>query len=276
MKKYEAVSRKETKGFSTEEIRENFLIESIFKKDEIVYNYSYYDRVIIGGAMPGSKTLEFKLSKELGVDFFLQRREIGLINIGGDGVITIDGKTFDLTHNDGIYIGPGKKKVTIKSNVATKPMKLYFMSTPGLIEHPTTIIEFKKAKPLPMGADETLNKRTIYQYFHPATCKTNQLLMGMTVLEKGSVWNTMPCHTHERRMEAYFYFDMEPETRVFHMHGEPTETRHIIMKNEEAILSPPWSIHAGVATNKYAFIWAMAGENQTFTDMQAVKMEELK
>lgn len=276
MKKFEAISRKEAQSMNTEEIRNNFLIDGIFVNDEIKYNYSYCDRIIVGGAMPVEKELSFDMAGEIGVEYFLERREIGFINIGGAGYITVDGEKFELNERDGIYVGQGNKEVKIGSTNKDNPMKLYFMSTSAMKHCKTVKIEFSQAKPLHLGDQASLNKRTIYQYVHPNVCESNQLLMGMTLLEPGNVWNTMPTHTHERRMETYFYFNMKEETRMFHMMGEPKETRHVIMKNEQAIISPSWSIHGGVATGEYAFIWAMAGENQTFSDMQAVPMEELK
>lgn len=276
MKKFYAISSQETKKLNTQEIRDNFLVPNIFKSDEVTYNYTYYDRTIIGGVMPVKKTVQFHLSKELGVEYFLQRRELGLINIGGEATICVDDIKYKINSRDGLYVSQGTKKITVKSNDVKNPAKIYFMSVPGLIAYPTTKINIADSQPLHLGQLKQSNKRTIYKYFHPDTCKTNQLLMGMTLLEPNNMWNTMPPHTHERRMEAYLYFNINTENRVFHFMGQENETRHIVVANEEAVISPSWSLHSGVGTGEYAFIWAMAGENQTFTDMQNIAIKNLK
>lgn len=269
-------SPSEGKILDTEGLRKNFLIEKVFNNDEITMVYSHSDRMITGSAMPVNKTLVLESGEETGTDFFLQRRELGVINIVGDGEIIVDGKSYDMVSKDGLYIGAGNKKVEFKSKSNSNPAKFYINSSPAHKEYPTVHIAFANTNPVKLGEMKTSNKRTIYQYVHPKVCQSCQLVMGMTVLEEGCVWNTMPCHTHERRMEVYLYFNMDKNTRVFHLMGRPDETRHIVMKNEQAVISPSWSIHAASATSSYTFIWGMAGENQTFDDMQMVDLETIK
>ncbi len=266
----------DSKKYNTEELRKHYLVEEIFVDDNIELTYSHVDRIIFGGIKPVYKELVLEAGKGMGVDYFLERRELGLINIGGSAIVTIDGVEYKLNKRDGLYVGKGNKEVKFKSVNAEDPAKLYVNSVPAHKEYKTVKIEIEKANPVRLGDAKSLNKRTIYQYVHPNVCESCQLLMGMTVLEEGSAWNTMPCHTHERRMEVYFYFDMDENTRVFHLMGEPTETRHIVMKNEQATISPSWSIHAGVGTSNYTFIWGMCGENQTFDDMDHISMDTLK
>lgn len=266
----------DSKKYTTEELRKHYLVEEIFSKDNICLAYSHVDRIIFGGVMPINEILKLTAGKEMGVDFFLERREMGVINVGGEGTITLDGKEFEMKSQDGIYIGMGIKEVTFKSKDSLNPAKFYINSVPAHKSYPTVKIDIKDANPVRLGDEANLNKRTIYQYVHPNVCKSCQLLMGLTKLEPNNAWNTMPCHTHERRMEVYFYFDMKEDTRVFHFMGEVNETRHIVMKNEQATISPSWSIHSGVGTSNYTFIWGMCGENQTFDDMDHVAMADLK
>ncbi len=266
----------DSKHYVTEELRNHYLISKVFIKDEISFTYSHNDRIIAGGIMPVLKKVELPNSKDLGVDFFLERREMGVINIGGKGTITLDGNKYELCNRDGMYIAQGTKEVVFESNDKNDPAKFYINSAPAHIRYETKKISLKDANAVHLGSDETLNKRTIYQFVHPDVCKSAQLVMGLTMLAPGSVWNTMPAHTHERRMEVYFYFDMKVETRVFHFMGEPHETRHLVLSNEQAIISPSWSLHSGVGTSNYTFIWGMCGENITFTDMDHIKMDELK
>lgn len=269
-------SPSEGKTLDTEGLRKNFLIEEVFKSDEITMVYSHSDRMIAGSAMPVNKTLVLESGEETGTDFFLQRRELGIINIGGDGEILVDGKSYNMSSKDGLYIGAGNKKIEFKSKSSSNPAKFYLNSTPAHTQYPTVHIQFSNANPVKLGEMKTSNKRTIYQYIHPKVCQSCQLLMGMTVLDEGCVWNTMPCHTHERRMEVYLYFNMDENTRVFHLMGRPDETRHIVIKNEQAVISPSWSIHAASATSAYTFIWGMGGENQNFDDMQMVDINTLR
>ena len=266
----------DSKKYDTKELRENYMVEEIFIDDKIELTYSHVDRIIFGGIKPVNESLKLEAGKSMGVDYFLERREMGVINVGGEGIVSIDGEEFTLNNKDGLYIGKGNKDIIFKSLNSENPAKFYINSVPAHKEYKTVKIEIEKANPVKMGDNSTLNKRTIYQYVHPNVCESCQLLMGLTILEPGSSWNTMPCHTHERRMEVYFYFDMEEDTRVIHLMGEPTETRHLIVKNEQAVISPSWSIHSGVGTSNYTFIWGMCGENQTFTDMDHIPMEVLR
>lgn len=266
----------DSKHYTTEELRKHYFIETIFVADDANLTYSHVDRIIAGGIMPVTKEVKLEGSKELGSEFFLERRELGVINIGGPGKIVVDGVEYRMNSRDGLYVGMGSKELTFSSDDAENPAKFYVNSAPAHTTYPIVKIDIEKANPVKLGSLANSNERTIFQYVHPAVCKSCQLLMGMTVLEPNNMWNTMPCHTHERRMEVYFYFNMQPETRVFHLMGEPTETRHIIVGNEQGVISPSWSIHSGVGTSNYTFIWGMVGENQTFTDMDHVAMEDLR
>ena len=266
----------DSKKYDTKQLREHYMVEEIFIDDKMELTYSHVDRIIFGGIKPVNESLKLEAGKSMGVDYFLERREMGVINVGGEGIVLIDGEEFTLNNKDGLYIGKGNRDIIFKSSNKENPAKFYINSVPAHKEYKTVKIEIEKANPVKLGDNSTLNKRTIYQYVHPNVCESCQLLMGLTILEPGSAWNTMPCHTHERRMEVYFYFDMEEDTRVIHLMGEPTETRHLIVKNEQAIISPSWSIHSGVGTSNYTFIWGMCGENQTFTDMDHISMDTLR
>lgn len=270
-----ASSNKDFVNYDTQRIRDEYHIGGLFQRDEIKLVYSHFDRIIAGSACPAEKELKLEAGKEIGAEYFLERREMGIINIGGPGKVVLDGVDYDLESRDGLYVGMGVKDVVFKSNDANNPAKFYINSGPAHTSYPTVKINIKDANPVKLGTDAELNKRTIYQFVHPNVCKSCQLVMGMTILEEGSVWNTMPAHTHDRRMEVYFYFDMDEDAMVFHLLGEPHETRHIVMRNEEATISPSWSIHSGVGTGKYTFIWGMVGENQTFTDMDHVANKDL-
>ncbi len=266
----------DSKHYTTDELRRHYLIGKVFEKDQAMLTYSHVDRIIAGGILPVDQEVRLEAGKELGADYFLERREMGVINIGGKGIVLLDGELYELENRDGLYVGMGIKEVVFKSVDRNQPAKFYINSAPAHQAYETVKIEISKANPVRTGSQENLNKRTIYQYVHPAVCKSCQLVMGMTLLEPNNAWNTMPCHTHERRMEVYFYFDMAEDTRVFHLMGEPSETRHIVMSNEQAVISPSWSIHSGVGTSNYTFIWGMCGENQTFTDMDHVAMKDLR
>ncbi|HKL95329.1 MAG TPA: 5-dehydro-4-deoxy-D-glucuronate isomerase [Haploplasma sp.] len=266
----------DSKKYDTEKLRERYLIEQVFAADEILFTYSHHDRIIAGGIMPVSKDVVLPVTKDLGTDYFLERREMGVINVGGAGYIILDGKKYDMVHKDGIYISKGIKEVVFGSVDASNPAKFWVNSSPAHKELPTVHIPHANANPRTIGDPSTLNLRTIYQYLNPAVCETCQLQMGLTELAPGNSWNTMPSHTHDRRMEVYFYFNLPADARVFHLMGEPQETRHIVMSNEQAVISPSWSIHSGVATSNYTFIWGMCGENQTYDDMDHVAMEDLK
>ena len=271
-----AVHPEQAELFDTEELREHFLIQNLFKPDQFKLIYSYFDRLIVGGACPVKPVTIDIDEKIIGAPHLLSRRELGLINIGGPGTVDIDGQKVSLASKDGLYVGMGAKELVFSSADPDNPAKFYLNCAPAHANYPTAAVSFKEAEPVEMGEVEQSNKRTIRKYIHPDGVKSCQLVMGMTTLETGSVWNTMPVHTHQRRMEAYFYFGMPDDQVVFHFMGEPTETRHIVVRNEEAVLSPSWSIHSGAGTSNYTFIWGMVGENQTFTDMDAVPMGEIK
>ena len=266
----------DVKHYTTDTLREHFLIEQVFVGDEINLVYSHNDRIIAGGALPLTKGLTLESGKELASDYFLELRELGAINVGGPGYIMLDGVRYEMNYQDGIYVGRGTKDVTFYSVDPTNPAKFYINSSPAHKTYPTVHIPLEKANKVHLGDAANLNVRTINQYVHPAVCESCQLVMGMTILAPGSVWNTMPCHTHARRMEVYFYFNMDQDNFVVHLMGEPTETRHLIVRNEQAVISPSFSIHSGVATTNYIFIWGMCGENQTFTDMDHVANKDLK
>lgn len=276
MKIYQAISEREAKTFTTEQLRENFLIESIFKTNEVHFVYTHYDRVMVGGATPTTVALSLQTYDNLKSDYFLERREIGIINVGGNGTIEVDGEGFNLSKLDALYIGKGVKDVVFKSDDANSPAQFFLLSAPAHQKFPTQKMGKEEASPVSLGTVETANERTIYKYIHRDGIQSCQVVMGLTVLKTGSVWNTMPAHVHDRRMEAYLYFDLNPEHRVFHFMGQPQETRHMLVANHQAILSPPWSIHSGAGTSNYSFIWAMAGENLDFTDMDFVKISDLK
>ncbi|MEI9477804.1 MAG: 5-dehydro-4-deoxy-D-glucuronate isomerase [Deltaproteobacteria bacterium] len=264
------------KTLDTREIQNCFLIEGLFERGNINMVYSHIDRIIAGGVCPTDIEEELKVTKDLGVDFFLQRREMGIINIGSKGIVSVDGKEYPLENRECLYIAMGSRDVSFKSSDKNHPAKFYFNSTPAHATYPTVKLSMKDAKQLHLGAPDRSNVRTIFQFIHPDVLKSCQLVMGLTVLEPNSMWNTMPCHTHDRRMEVYLYFDLPEDSFVLHLLGEPNETRHIVVRNEQAVLSPSWSIHSGVGTSHYSFIWGMAGENQTFTDMDEIPMSELK
>lgn len=272
-------NQNDARYYDTRELREEFLIKKLFEADQIVATYSHIDRIIVIGVMPVEKELDMAQfidsGKQLGTAYFLERRELGIINIGGAGYVLADGINYKLSAMDGLYIGMTTQTISFKSEAADQPAKFYMCSAPAHKKFDTKFITKDQANKVELGSQETSNERTIYQFIHPAVLETCQLSMGCTLLSKGSVWNTMPTHTHERRMEVYMYFDISGENIVFHMMGEPTETRHIIMKNEQAIISPSWSIHSGCGTSNYAFIWSMAGENRTFTDMDPIKNTDL-
>ena len=266
----------DAKHYTTDRLRSEYVIESIFVADEAMLTYSHFDRIIAGGVMPVAKAVELVGCKELCADTFLERREMGVINIGGKGKITVDGVVYELKQYDGLYVGMGAKTITMESEDGQNPAKFYLNTCPAHKTYPTVKIDIDKANKRPLGSSETCNKRVINQYIHPAVMQSCQLCMGMTQLAPGSNWNSMPCHTHERRMEVYFYFELKDNNVVFHMMGEPTETRHVILHNEQAVISPSWSIHTGVGTSNYTFIWAMGGENQAFDDMDNFAINELR
>lgn len=269
-------SPKETSRMNTKELRENFHIPGLMQDDSVQLVYSHYDRVIVGGVKPYSKAVELPNHTELRAEYFLERRELGIINVGGNGVVEADGEKFSLSKLDCLYLGKGVKKVSFSSDDKHSPAVYYLLSSPAHATYPTRKLTKEEASPTEMGDQTTANRRTIYKYIHADGIKSSQLVMGLTVLASGSVWNTMPAHVHTRRMEAYFYFDVPEQHRVFHFMGEPTETRHLLIANHEAIVSPPWSIHSGCGTANYSFIWGMAGENYVYTDMDPVAIADIR
>ncbi|MEY2902519.1 MAG: 5-dehydro-4-deoxy-D-glucuronate isomerase [Bacteroidota bacterium] len=269
-------SPKEVKGMSTAELRENFLVQSLMQADHLELVYSHYDRVIVGGVKPVNVSVPLKVEEELKANYFLERRELGIINVGGDGTVVADGVSYELSKLDCLYLGKGTQDVSFSSKNAASPADFFLMSTPAHAAYPNTLMTKEAAAPVAMGETATANKRTIYKYIHLDGIKSCQLVMGLTVLAEGSVWNSVPPHTHTRRMEVYFYFDLPAQHRVFHLMGEPQETRHLVMANHEAVISAPWSVHCGPGTTNYGFIWVMAGENQVFSDMDPVAIAEMK
>lgn len=272
----EYVNSEFAKTLDTEGLRGHFLVRELFVPGSLTMTYSHVDRMIVGAAMPAGAALDLPASKELGTDYFLQRREMGIINIGGAGAVVVDGVRYPLGPREALYLAMGSKAVSFQSDSAAAPAKFYYNSAPAHRAFQTRVITLAQAKRVELGTDAECNKRVINQLIHPSILETCQLVMGMTIFSEGSVWNTMPMHTHERRMEVYLYFDMPADRVVFHFMGKPDETRHIVVRNEEAVISPAWSVHSGVGTGAYTFIWGMAGENQTFTDMDVVSMSSLE
>ena len=273
-------NQKDFKRYTTEEMRDEMLITGLYKADEVVAVYSHVDRMVTLGCMPVHETVSIDKGIDVwanfGTHYFLERREIGIFNIGGAGTVTADGVVYEMGYKDCLYITQGTKEVLFASADAAAPAKFYMVSAPAHCAYETKLIKIEDAAKKPLGAMETSNKRVINQYIHPAVMQSCQLCMGMTQLAPGSNWNSMPCHTHERRMEVYFYFDLKDNNVVFHMMGEPTETRHLLMHNEQAVISPSWSIHTGVGTSNYTFIWGMCGENQEFDDMDNIDPMDLR
>ena len=273
-------NQRDFKRYTTEETRNEFLIEKLFVADEVVAVYSHVDRMVTLGIMPVHDSVSIDKGidvwKNFGTGFFLERRECGMFNVGGAGSVTVDGVVYELGYKDCLYITRGAKEVTFASDHPAKPAKFYIVSAPAHTSYETRLIRIADAAKKPCGSPETSNQRVINQFIHPDVLKTCQLSMGMTVLAPGSVWNTMPAHTHERRMEVYFYFEVPEDNVVMHFMGEGTETRHVVMQNEQAIISPSWSIHAGAGTANYTFIWAMGGENQAFDDMDNINSPDLR
>ena len=275
-----SANQKDFKRYTTEEMRNEFLIEKLFVKDTVTAVYSHVDRMVTLGVMPVSEKVPVNKGidvwKRFGTSFFLERREMGLFNLGGKGAVTVDGTVYEMGYKDCLYITRGAKEVFFESSDGGNPAKFYMVSAPAHTAFETRLITMNEAAKKPMGSLETSNKRIINQFIHPDVLKTCQLCMGLTTLEPGSVWNTMPVHTHERRMEVYFYFEIPRDNVVFHLMGEGSETRHIVMQNEQAVISPSWSIHSGAGTSNYSFIWAMGGENMVFNDMDAIATTDLR
>lgn len=264
------------KHYTTERLRADFLMERLFVKGEQNLVYSHYDRVLTGGVVPLAAPIALANPEKLRADYFLERRELGIINVGQAGQVIADGQTWNLANKECLYLGKGVKSVTFVSESAEAPARFFLLSSPAHTSYPVQKMTLAEASPIEMGSAETANARTIYKFIHRDGIKSCQLVMGMTLFKAGSTWNTMPCHHHDRRMEVYLYFDLPETARVFHFMGEPHETRHLVVANEQAIISPPWSIHTGTATASYSFIWGMAGENQDYADMDFVTMDQLK
>lgn len=273
-------NQRDFKRYTTEETRNEFLITGLYQADKVVSVYSHVDRMVTLGCMPVRETVPIDKGIDVwanfGTEYFLERREIGIFNLGGKGTITADGVDYHLNYKDCLYITQGTKQVLFASEDGNEPARFYMVSAPAHCAYETRLITIAEAAKRPLGSLETCNKRVINQFIHPSVLKTCQLTMGMTALESGSNWNTMPSHTHERRMEIYTYFEIPEGQAVFHMMGQPQETRHIVMQNFDAVISPSWSIHSGVGTSNYTFIWAMGGENQAFDDMDTIPTTDLR
>ena len=263
-------------SYTTERIRDEFLVQNLFVKGTVNLTYSYIDRMIVGGICP-DKPLKLEVGKELGTDYFLERRELGVINVGPAGSVQVDGQSVDLTVNDGLYVGQGAKDVVFSSQNPAEPARFYLLSGPAHKAYPTQKITMDEAEAARIGTPEQCNVRVLHKYIHPGGVQSANLVMGLTVVEPGNVWNSLPpCHTHARRMEVYFYYDLKPDAVLFHLMGEPQATRHVVVGNEEAVISPSWSIHAGAGTSDYRFIWGMIGDNQTFSDMDTIGLDRLR
>ena len=275
-----SANQRDVKRYTTQELRDEFLITGLYRPDKVTAVYSHVDRMVVFGVMPVDTETSLDGSIDVwaafGTNYLLERREAGFFNIGGAGVCTVDGVKYTLGVKDCLYITRGAKEISFISSDRQNPAKFYGVSAPAHCSHETKLLTIADAAKKPLGSDETSNKRVINQFIHPDVLPTCQLSMGLTILEPGSVWNTMPLHTHERRMEIYTYFDIEGDNAVFHLMGEPDETRHIVMRNGEAVISPSWSVHAGCGTARYSFIWAMGGENQAFDDMDGVKTGDIR
>ncbi len=272
-----AISAETVSRFTTAELRRNFLLESLFVPNKVELNYWETDRTIVGSAVPVATPLKLEASKkELAADYFLERREIGILNIGGAGVVEVEGTAYPMSKLDCLYVGRGVKSVIFKSNNASDPARFYLLSYPAHATYPTVLAKQADATAVHLGSSETANERTIYKYIHSDGVKSCQLVMGITCMKPGSIWNTMPSHTHLRRSEAYLYFDIDPAHRIIHLMGEPSETRHLVVADGQAILSPVWSIHSGAGTASYSFCWGMGGENQDFNDMDGFPIADLR
>ncbi|QQR75303.1 MAG: 5-dehydro-4-deoxy-D-glucuronate isomerase [Holophagales bacterium] len=261
---------------STTEIRQSFLVDTLFEPDRLCMVYSDADRAIVGSAVPATKALTLESAPELRAETFCERRELGILNIGGPGSVTVDGVEHSLAKRDGLYVGRGSRSITFASDSVAQPARYYLLSFPAHATHPTAAVPQSAAETVQLGSQEACNRRTLYKLIHPGGARSCQLVMGFTVLEPGSVWNTMPPHTHARRMEVYLYFDLAPDARVFHFMGRPEAIRPLVVADGQAVISPSWSIHCGVGTGAYTFCWGMGGENQAFDDMDLLTLDQLR
>ena len=271
-----AIGPAETARLDTEALRSHYLVSNLMVPGTLQLTYSHHDRMIIGGAVPVNGPVELTNPAELRAEYFLERREMGVINVGGPGAVLADGVSYPLNKLDGLYLGKGTQAVQFVSDDASAPAVFYLLSCPAHASYPNGVCTKGQAAPVQLGSAETSNLRTVYKYIHLEGLRSCQLVMGLTVLEPGSVWNSVPPHTHTRRMEVYFYFDLPADQRLFHFMGEPQQTRHLVMANHEAVISPPWSTHFGCGTSNYGFIWGMCGENLVYTDMDPAPVPSLK
>lgn len=263
-------------SYTTERTREEFLVQNLFTPGSVNLTYSYIDRMVIGGICP-DKELTLEGLEKLGTDYFLERRELGVVNVGPSGTVQVDNETYELAKNDGLFVGQGVKDVIFTSKNPADPARFYLLSGPAHKSYPTQKITVDEVESVRLGTDEQCNVRVLNKYIHPGGIQSANLVMGLTIVEPGSVWNSLPpCHTHARRMEVYFYYDLKPDAVLFHLMGEPERTRHIVVHNEEAVISPSWSIHAGAGTSDYSFIWGMVGDNQNFGDMDMIEISRLR
>jgi 4-deoxy-L-threo-5-hexosulose-uronate ketol-isomerase len=261
---------------NTAELRASYLLDNLFALNRVQMYYVDVDRAVVGSVVPGKEPLRLEAAKELASGYFAERREVSVVNLGGAGSIVVDGTAYAMASRDGLYVGRGSRDIAFHSAAASDPAQFYVVSYPAHAEHPTTRVKQADAGSVRLGSDESCNDRTIYNYIHPDGVRSCQLVMGVTALAPGSVWNTMPCHTHARRSEIYLYFDLPPENVIVHLMGRPDETRHLIVRDRQAVIAPSWSIHSACGTTNYSFVWAMGGENQEFGDMDAVSMNELQ
>lgn len=267
---------KDFESYTTERTREEFLVQNLFTPGSVNLTYSYIDRMLIGGVCP-DKELTLEGLEELGTEYFLERRELGVVNVGPAGTVRVDGKSYELAKNDGLFVGQGVKDIIFTSQNPADPARFYFLSGPAHKSYPTQKITVDEVESVRLGTDEQCNVRVLNKYIHPDGIQSANLVMGLTVVEPGNVWNSLPpCHTHARRMEVYFYYDLKPDAVLFHLMGEPERTRHIVVHNEEAVISPSWSIHAGAGTSDYSFIWGMVGDNQNFGDMDMIEISRVR
>ncbi|MGE6782020.1 5-dehydro-4-deoxy-D-glucuronate isomerase [Ensifer adhaerens] len=276
MKVLYGANPEDIKTYDTARLRREFLISDLFAQDAVSFTYTHVDRLILGGAMPQTKSVSFGSGAEIGTPYLLSAREMGIANLGGTGTITVDGRSFTLENRDVLYVGRGAREIVVSSESADRPARFYMNSVPAGADLPHRLVKKAEAKAIELGDTKRSNRRRLVMYIHPEVMPSCLLLMGITDLSEGSAWNTMPPHVHERRMEAYCYFDMAPEDRIVHVMGEPDETRHLIVADCDAVLSPAWSIHMGAGTGPYAFVWGMTGENQEYNDVTPVALAELK